>query len=181
VARVRLVVAESSCEGGRESAERRRAMFKRTKVAVVIHAGRITKDRRCYFCGLVSSHGHAAADFCLSSGVLGSREKAVIGTWPRPIRAQPGIKSAQAMYANRVHPNHRRLCSFAHTHCMSNRYPDAWDTRTAAGPLPWPMAMLCDMVHGQEIFHAKPTFIILSDNYSHPREPPQQPPPCRPI
>jgi len=29
-------------------------MFRRTKLAVVIHAGRITKDRRCYICGLVS-------------------------------------------------------------------------------------------------------------------------------
>lgn len=45
--------AESDCKRWQRSAEPK-TIFARAKLGVVIHAGRIAKDRRCYFCGLVS-------------------------------------------------------------------------------------------------------------------------------
>lgn len=57
----------------------------------------LQKDRRCCSrTGLVSGRERLAADFCVSSGVLGSRQKAVIGRRARPIRGPLGIKIARS-------------------------------------------------------------------------------------
>lgn len=57
----------------------------------------LPKDRRCCSrAGLVSGRGRLRADFCVSSGVLGSRQKAVIGRRARPIRGRLGIKIARS-------------------------------------------------------------------------------------
>lgn len=71
-------------------------MFKRAKVAVVIHAGWIVKRSAMLLRAPPYQSWKAAADFCVSSGVLGSREEPVIGCRPRPIRGQLGIKIARS-------------------------------------------------------------------------------------